>query len=869
MAIFDSNGGGAAFGNPNFNKQGKNAGATQVQATVEITRKTEDKKIETLTQITKVKTTDKTNVLSKYKSYTYRFTLACLSRDQVNDPSSYNKDPATLDLIILRSGGKESGAIKSRGGASAATVAAYDNLLNGSQELDISLEEITRSKKSIETLNQNPELVASFNQNSAGQYDMFIENIQIETIASYTKITNTTLPTTMTFDVIEPYSVNGFLETLGVASRVAGWNNYSEAAYVLVVEFIGYPDGDKITDPVVLTEKRYITIGFNSMEIEITERGTIYKCGAFSWGERGNGIAGKLPSSISIEGSTVGELLSNLVKEFNEQLTKDRLIQYKESSSLAGLHDTFEIRFDSINNTNNTFIKGGDTGNPKDLSIKGSQLYDDNDSKQIALADPQQQTSDAVNYPNFKSQATTYKIDNVVSAGNDKKYTISFKSNTNLRDIIAEIIVNSSYVREKLEDLYEKDGATYLDKKTGMLNYFLIRIETEETSTRDELMNKAVRKYIFVISPYKVHRTRFPNFGKLQQNLSDLEQTSIRSYNYLYTGKNTEILAFKLQYNFMFFEGIPKGSGINDQQSTSVAAASNNSTDPVITGSSVSREKQRNEENSNRGNIVTAAIRTDPNSETSNSQGTAISANYADPYYALSNNLHKALIDPQASMLTAEMDILGDPYFLCTGGIGNQLKTNDSKSTIDDTQAPILLGDLLIDIKFQNPQDIGRDGFMSISKNKTPFHGVYRVWKITNFFKDGVFKQRLDLTKLSGQVLDNTLQAIDTKSNTEGQSNEGGNPTTDSKQTTEENLSSTSNVTNNPPAQPLTTSPAVPLSVDDRRTLFEKGAQGLANATGVNIKQLSADSTTFLNRLSQTSSSPIAKLIKDVASRIL
>jgi hypothetical protein len=808
-----------------------------------VTRKTEDTntKPEDFKQktITKIIPTDKKNILSTYRSYTYRFTLSCLSRDEVDNPSKYVKENG-LNLIVLRSGGKLSGAMQSRGRASAADLAAHENLINGPQELNIPLEDIIRSKKNIETLNQNPELVESFNRYSAGQYDMFIENVQIDTIAAFTKATNTTLPTTMSFDVIEPYSVNGFLEALGVAARVAGWNNYAEAAFVLLVEFIGYPEKGEVPNSEIIPVNRYFTFGFSAMNIEITERGTVYKCEAFSWGERGNGVAGKLTSSITASGNNIGEILTDLMKKFNEQLTTDRKIQFKDEGPQTALHDTYEIRFDGFDSASNVFVKGGDTGTGNN-SIKGSLLYDNTDSKQVPLLDPQQ-TPVGANYPDYKNKgttATTY----TVSAGSDKKSQVSFKSNNNLRDVISEIVVNSKYIRGILENLYGEKGTQAMpDSANGMIDYFMVRVETQETKERDELLNKPVRKYIFVVSPYKVHRTRFPTFGNLRQNLIELQKNSLRSYNYIYTGENTDIISFKLQYNYMYFEGIPKGMAINDRASQVSSSAPDNATNPVKDSNKVGDIKKRNEENSRQGQNATVSIKIIPDSEEKTRLGNSI-LRQDDPYYALSSNLHNALTDPTASMLLAEMDILGDPYFLCTGGIGNQLKTSDNKNTIGDDQAPVLYGDMIIDIAFRNPQDLGPDGFVKYNEvNTSPFHGAYRVIKITNYFKEGVFKQHLELNKISGQDENNTLQIIDRESGTVEESSNGGTVSSDSRDTTNKSLPKQIINANNPPSQPITVASShVPLSVDDIAILQKSGSAGFAKATGVNINELPKD----------------------------
>ena len=44
------------------------------------------------------------NVLNKYRSYTYNFTLAALHKSQLSTPEAYRGKP--LDFVVLKSGGK-------------------------------------------------------------------------------------------------------------------------------------------------------------------------------------------------------------------------------------------------------------------------------------------------------------------------------------------------------------------------------------------------------------------------------------------------------------------------------------------------------------------------------------------------------------------------------------------------------------------------------------------------------------------------------------------------------------------------------------------------------------------------------------------
>ena len=147
------------------------------------------------------------NILDTYRSVTYKFTLACVSPTQLKNPSSYRK--GKLDFIIAETGGKGIDAMNSKKAGDAAG------------------------------------MVDAFNKNSPGAFDLYIDNVEIETIMAPNEQTGPALGTSVRFEVFEPYSVNGFIEALHVAGNAAGWGGYLNACFLLKIEFYGFPDTEK------------------------------------------------------------------------------------------------------------------------------------------------------------------------------------------------------------------------------------------------------------------------------------------------------------------------------------------------------------------------------------------------------------------------------------------------------------------------------------------------------------------------------------------------------------------------------------------------------------------------------------------------
>jgi len=648
------------------------------------------------------------NVLSTLKSYTYNFTIACLGPNEIGVPETYiNK---SLSRIILSSSGKTS------------TMSAGDT-------------------SSVSTASNN--LLESFNKNSPGRFNLYIDNLEINSVLSFTELGGATQPTTFTFDVFEPYSVNGFLQTLSVAAITAGWNSYSEAAFILLIEFRGYPDGDTITDPITLKEKRYIPFKFTNTGVEITEKGTQYKCSAVSWSDTGFGHAGRLPSAIAVTGDTLGDILQNLMNKLNAQLDKN---SEKDNGGDATKHDYYNIRIES----------------PEIEKAKVVEI--DKDITAFAFLDPQTVPNGNQNYPDNQGRR------NVLNANNSSPQNIQFNTNQNLYEILSNLVVTSTYIRGVIKSLYETQGAeAWSNPETGMVKYFSIKIETEENG-RNEIRNVPLRIYTYVISPFEIHYTSIPEFAKLGINQSKLFTECVRTYKYLYTGENRELLSFRLNYDHLFYEGMPRARGTNEQPTQESRISPTQDTEPVQTGRVVAKPNTSGE--------PTAPTRTDPTAEMDNKPNNGI-LRQDDPYFALAYNLHKAVIKPQSSLATAEIEILGDPFYLVTGGIGNQPNAADEIAARNKS--------CFVNIQFKNPDDIGINGFISYNQTvNDPFHGAYQVRNVVHTFKEGLFKQRLSLVRVPGQDPTNALNGNPgSRITTVGGSNPAGSKSQDTRSNTD------------------------------------------------------------------------------------
>jgi hypothetical protein len=680
-----------------------------------------------------VEQSTESNVLNGYRSVTYNFTLACLKKEYLEKPERLRE--SELELVILKSGGKGYAGIQG-------LPVAPDDVRKSGQETydryDATAKRAAQSK--IDLTNKNLEIVAGFNASSPGRFDMFIENLEIETLMSFTESSNTSLPTKIKFEVIEPFSVNGFIEALYVSAIAAGYPNYISAAYVLKLEFKGYPDGQELPNPVVIPNStRYFPIGLTNIEVDISEKGTRYRVDAVPYNERSFGQSNTIKKPIKMEGQTVKDILTNFISNINKQ----SIAIWKESKQNAREDevDTYDIKFPSWSETDG-WQPEIDNAISKEKLI---ELYKDN--ALYNLIDP----SSAEKPNGYKVSGSKKASPGEASSNPEKikydptKTVVQFSEGMNIHDVISIVIRDSEYVRNILKDIKNHTDSY------GMVDYFLIKIETTNTDVINDMSKKPVQKITYVVTPYKIHYSKIPNLADNIIDEVDLKKLSLREYNYIYTGKNVDVLNFKLNFNTLFFEAIPVAMGNKDVPEAKTAAGNNNNVKVNQASPSVDQTKQ--------SQVPLPPKKPVPNAVQSYS-GNA-SQPLDDPYSSLARNLHEAVVNSKASMITGELEILGDPFYLTTGGLGNYNPKPAGRSKTQTGEANQNFGQIMITINFRNPIDIlplEQGGTMLFDANRVPFSGVYMVTQANHTFKDGNFKQRLSIIRVPGQVIDYTVR---------------------------------------------------------------------------------------------------------------
>lgn len=660
------------------------------------------------------------NPFYDYSSYTYNFTLAAIRKTGANDPNSYiNKK---LDLVILKSGGK-------------GTTGISENVTGITRTVTTRIEGDSRSYTSTREDFSGEEIVKGFNLNSSGRFDMFIDNVEIDTIMGPNEASGATTVTSIKFDVIEPYSINGFIEALHVSAVAAGYLNYTHASYVLKLEFKGYRSDSPLAAPEVVPDStRYFLFGFTGVDVEVTEKGTRYRCKAVPFNEKAFGQPNTIKSPVSMHGITNKQILDDLCDKLNGVISDDDKSS-KAETKVATKSDRYFVKFPTRNSDGSfNYDEVNKIGTVNLVSI-------DRSNRLFSFRDPGD--------PGVGK--TAYKIVGETVQGKESPETkdsqVQFRQGAKIHEIISSVVRDSEYLKNKLKKL-----TSYLDEY-GYLDYFIIKVDVTNQKEIDPVSRKPFQDFTFSVIPYKIHFTRVPGYASQKIDVNNFKNIVLKEYNYIYTGANNDIINFRLNFNTLYFEAIPKALGDNDQPSSRFSSDERAKYDQKVNGDDLDTLKKET--------VGTPMMRTSDTPTYVQQRGGNAGQPSDDPYLTLARNMHESIVNSQASMISGEVEIVGDPYYLIQGGIGSynpkNSKATDRMNELGD--ANHLLGEVLIQIKFNNPvgiQSLEQGGGYAFSDERVPFSGIYRVNKAKSTFSDGIFKQRLDIIRMAGQIIDNT-----------------------------------------------------------------------------------------------------------------
>jgi len=700
------------------------------------------------------------NKLHDFNNYTYRITLFLLTKQDYNNLAS-NPDTfvPTFSLISSGAGFATPGALNTETVRKTSPWGGYE---------DVST---TQTKAG-----RHPDF----------QTDFFIDNLQLTTVVGLNAKSKATNAIEISFNITEPYGLS-LLDRLLSACETCGDRNpnYMSQPYLLQIDILANPTdeiliGSKQTNNVIDTKR--IAIKLLEMKIKPTGSGTTYAVRAIPFNHTAFSLtAAAMPVSLKVEAGTVGEFFSNeedFIKLFagevvsqNERIESDLKAWIDEYHSTGGFAPT-AVQIEN----QRQLIKSGVIYNSKSLTaayntymeniVKDQQLSKLPPTKIAFNINKEFLNSPIVDENAQNSDAEMVDPNKPVGQDNSRlrtTQTFTINYGTSMIDVIDMVMGKSQYIKNQIKTLGKENNntqakANYNGRNTRgdensptNIKWYKI-VPTVALNDFDASRNDYSKTILYSILPYVAANPYHPNFP--QTTAQSAAESIVREYNYLYTGKNEDIIRLDIDFDSTFYTQLTTYR--NQVARLGTGRLSDPKDFPSTQFSFGANSQQTN---------LPSTIQYVGSNKDANSMNTS-----ANPEEKVIADLKKSIYTSQrGDLLNIKMQIIGDPAFIKQDDIyynpGSPAKYLEfSKSRTNNLIAPITAsGQILFDtqqvyvkINFNNAVDINdsigivnkQDILTNGRRTDGTFTGIYKILTVTSDFARGQFTQTLDLVRI-------------------------------------------------------------------------------------------------------------------------
>lgn len=637
-------------------------------------------------------------------------------------------------------------------------------------------------------------------QNPYFRREYHIDDLTLESYVSPSKTNGGTKFTNGTFTVYEAYGAT-LLENLVKASILDPINshNYIEIPYLLKISFMGYDaDGNKITSGQYGDDEnwtKYLTIKLSNFQFKVTDQGSEYEIGFFNYdADAIDNYYGSLEKNVQVNGGTLDSFfnLDNLdglgpyagggTLAVGEMDTKEHTFEYRNSPR-GGMQEPGEIQT-ATRPVDFFRIDGTARSLPQILSRQQQEKVKNNEQDHADIFrfvfDPGQFQGEESAFRNAKlakpnktdSKGVPVQTDRIKALTQNRLITTTFATNPSTNDelayqfpkgasilnVIHTAIATSTFMTNQVRitttevDLdpglkramygnpgarvYKNDYELSGTKESPLLMYKVTpRIILGEWDTKRKTYQKTIN---YILSIYNREGQSATNVAR------SAVDNVVKRYDYLYSGKNQDVLEFEMNMNTSYFN-----KKITGDFSSQVANAVNrdNEARSITPQGPVDMDLWHPQ----RTKIIS-------NDASHSTQGDS-----KDPATMIITDLMSSIYQQGADQLAVEMKIMGDPAFIVQDeNFGN--KAHSSHFT--PTGSVSTHKDPIVEVFFKTPNDLPQPGVTDTSGNTTSvFSGRYRVLTITSSISSNEFTQELMMMKIKDEDKDNVITQNPTATN--------------------------------------------------------------------------------------------------------
>lgn len=572
-----------------------------------------------------------------------------------------------------------------------------------------------------------------------------IEEINFETVVGLNTTTKSSNLVNGEMVIVEPYGLSFMDSLVQMSYNGQFYENYLTQPYMLQIEFTGYDDaGNPIPTSQTGVYRKRFPIKLSGVKVNVTGTGSRYTLSFYAIAsEPGYGEYGTTPKEFTVKAGTVGDFFdANIATSFTSQI--------------------------------NSFFKNEVTTGRRQLAP--SFKFD---------IDPEIYQSTIVNPENMSLAQASQDGDTVSLT----KSSFIIPYGTNITDLINRVMTQSSFIPDQL-------GITTGSKTQASLEQALSCFKTITTvdyvgvdgsgaanhghASFDNILNRHTHSITYRIYQYPVYDVPHPN-GPF---LIDSRPATVKAYNYIYTGQNTDIIDLKIDFDTTWYVAV---AAYANQYSATQPSPGTSVQEYLASAGIVMLSPQYLASVGLANNSALGTLGKIPNLNPLRykpvivDKGATIGLNNINAQGQNTSSLLKSIYSKlTGDMVNINLDIVGDPTLLKQDEVLFSPATSNTSSDYWTMTPynyakkygvlPMDTGQLIASLEINTPLDIDTDWpgqnaglvFPRPGLYTSQFSGQYKIITINNKFSRGVFTQALNMVKI---MSDAYIDASQTASN--------------------------------------------------------------------------------------------------------
>lgn len=516
--------------------------------------------------------------------------------------------------------------------------------------------------------------------------DYYIENFRFTSIMGQnSQSSKSSNNFDISFEIVEPYGV-AFLAELIQLALLQGIEDHFDIPYLLEIRFRGYDSNGNPTSNIPGSGPKYIPIKIVGITFRITSSGTIYTVTAvpFAHSPLQNQHDAFIQENISIEGQTFNELIESLFGYLNNN-----------ERSIAREQSRFEDRYQFI---------------VHDEDLKNSRVGFEHITDGNVISVERQSMG---------------------APGGALREYIQISAGSTLKSAIQAIAGATDFGARFNTVGQPESEAGNEDRPFRLLKVIpaVTRLREYNTST-----NRYARDIVYRIETQRMYGFVLPDMPGAKPTQRGWE----KEYNWIFTGKNQDILDFEAEYNVQYY----------NIRNVFTEAKGRISGTPSAPGSPLPDDGLTRTEAGDVYSPAIVPVRSPISASVQNSYRGAA-------HQLASDHMDNVLNNPGADMVVVDLTIIGDPDWIPQDRSVLPLGSASSGDTriVGEGSLATDVHDVFVMLKFKTPRDYDPEkGLMKIDTDHTFVQGLYRVIKVDNNFFDGKFEQKLHLIRVQDQV---------------------------------------------------------------------------------------------------------------------